>query len=95
MPPHGRAANVKLAPPLHSAPQARSINPANAYSSRSTARGEEGWRLICRESDYRMLPTTARETLLAEIVQSIDRHSGAFDMDYETHLYIARRIDRG
>ena len=49
--------------------------------------------LITR-SDYRMLPTTAREAVLAEIAQSIDRHGGAFDMDFETHLYIARRLDR-
>jgi hypothetical protein len=50
--------------------------------------------LITR-SDYRMLPTTAREAVLAEIAQSIDRHGGAFDMDYETHLYVARRLDHG
>jgi hypothetical protein len=50
--------------------------------------------LITR-SDYRMLPQATREAVLAEIAQSIDRHGGTFDMDYETHLYIARRLDRG
>jgi SAM-dependent methyltransferase len=47
--------------------------------------------LITR-SDYRVLPPTAREAVLAEIAKAIDRHGGAFDMDYETHLYIARRL---
>jgi SAM-dependent methyltransferase len=47
--------------------------------------------LITR-SDYRMLPQATREAVLAEIAQSIDRHGGMFDMDYETHLYIARRL---
>jgi hypothetical protein len=42
-----------------------------------------------------MLPQATREALIAEIVQSIDRQGGTFDMDYETHLYIARRLDRG
>jgi hypothetical protein len=36
----------------------------------------------------------SRERCSATIAQSIDRHGGAFDMDYEAHLYIARRLDR-
>ena len=35
-------------------------------------------------SDYRMLPQATREAVLAEIAQSIDRHGGTFDMDYES-----------
>ena len=50
---------------------------------------------LTTRSDYRMLPQATREALIAEIVQSIDRQGGTFDMDYETHLYIARRLDRG
>jgi SAM-dependent methyltransferase len=35
-----------------------------------------------------------RDVLLADIAQAINTHGGQFDVDYETHLYIARRIDR-
>jgi hypothetical protein len=31
------------------------------------------------------------DELLREIAQAIDDHGGQFDVDYETHLYIARR----
>jgi hypothetical protein len=40
-------------------------------------------------------PDALTEDVLAEIAQAIDRHGGAFDMDYETHLYLARRLDGG
>jgi SAM-dependent methyltransferase len=48
---------------------------------------------LVTRSDYRMLPPAAREAVLGELAQAIDRHGGAFDMDYETHLYVARRLD--
>ena len=41
-----------------------------------------------------MMEATKRAELLADIAQAIDSHGGQFDMDYETHLYIARRVDR-
>lgn len=50
---------------------------------------------LVTRSDHRMLPPAAREAVLAEIAQAIDRQGGAFVMDYETHLYIARRLGRG
>jgi hypothetical protein len=41
-----------------------------------------------------MLTPSTREALLGEIAEAIDGHGGEFEMDYETHLYIARRLDR-
>jgi hypothetical protein len=32
------------------------------------------------------------DQLLGEITQAIDDHGGQFDVAYETHLYIARRL---
>ncbi|WP_407113138.1 hypothetical protein [Bradyrhizobium sp. LMG 9283] len=40
-----------------------------------------------------MLTPTIREELLGEISKAIDAHGGELELDYETHLYIARRID--
>jgi SAM-dependent methyltransferase len=45
-------------------------------------------------SDVRMLTPSTREALLGEMAEAIDGHGGEFEMDYETHLYIARRLDR-
>jgi hypothetical protein len=45
-------------------------------------------------SDHRMLAPAKREELLGEIAKAIDGHGGEFDVDYETHLYMARRHDR-
>ncbi len=42
-----------------------------------------------------MMEPAKRDELLAEIAQAIDGHGGRFEVDYETHLYIARRADRG
>lgn len=39
-----------------------------------------------------MLTPTTRDELLNDISVAIDRHGGEFEMDYETHLYMARRI---
>jgi SAM-dependent methyltransferase len=41
-------------------------------------------------SDLRMLAQAKREALLEEIATAIDDQGGAFEVDYETHLYIAR-----
>jgi SAM-dependent methyltransferase len=45
-------------------------------------------------SDLRMLTEATREALLEEIAAAIDDQGGAFEVDYETHLYIAKRLDR-
>jgi hypothetical protein len=42
-------------------------------------------------SDHRMLEPAKLDQLLREIAQAIDDHGGRFELDYETHLYIARR----
>jgi len=41
-----------------------------------------------------MMEPAKRDELLADIAQAINSHGGQFDVDYETHLYIARRVDR-
>jgi ubiquinone/menaquinone biosynthesis C-methylase UbiE len=46
------------------------------------------------KSDHRMMEPARRDALLADIAQAIDSLGGQFDVDYETHLYIARRLDR-
>ena len=42
-----------------------------------------------------MLAPATREARLDEIANAIDAQGGAFEMDYETHLYMARRAQRG
>ena len=42
-------------------------------------------------SDIRMLAAAKREALLEEIAAAIDDQGGAFEVDYETHLYMAHR----
>jgi SAM-dependent methyltransferase len=42
-------------------------------------------------SDVRMLTPSKREELLGDISKAIDVHGEEFDVDYEAHLYIARR----
>ena len=39
-----------------------------------------------------MLAPATREELLGEIAKAVDGQGGSFDVDYETHLYIARRV---
>jgi len=39
-----------------------------------------------------MLTPTMREELLDEFSRAIDVWGGEFEVDYETHLYIARRL---
>src|SRR5258705_3389649 len=39
-----------------------------------------------------MLAPAAREELLGEIAKAVDGQGGGFNVDYETHLYIARRV---
>jgi SAM-dependent methyltransferase len=43
-------------------------------------------------SDIRMLTANLREELLNDISKAIESHGGEFEVDYETHLYMARRI---
>ena len=40
-----------------------------------------------------MMEPAKRDGLLADIGQAINSRGGRFDVDYETHLYIARRAD--
>jgi len=42
-------------------------------------------------SDHRMMERATLDQLLREIAQAIEDHGGRFEVDYETHLYMARR----
>ena len=42
-----------------------------------------------------MLAPATRDQLLFDIAKAVDDRGADFEVDYETHLYIARRIDRG
>jgi hypothetical protein len=46
-------------------------------------------------SDVRMLAPATRDELLGEIAKAIDARGADVDVDYETHLYMARRANRG
>jgi SAM-dependent methyltransferase len=45
-------------------------------------------------SELRMLESAKREEMLGEVAKAVDDHGGTLAVDYETHLYIARRLDR-
>ena len=44
-------------------------------------------------SELRMLESPKREELLDEVAKAIDDHGGWLTVDYETHLYLARRLN--
>lgn len=44
-------------------------------------------------SDIRMLTPTTRDELINDLCKAIDHHEGEFDVDYQTHLYMARRVE--
>jgi SAM-dependent methyltransferase len=48
---------------------------------------------LSTRSDVRMLAPETRKDLLDEIEKAIDGQGGGLDVDYETHLYIAHRIE--
>ena len=41
-----------------------------------------------------MMETSQREGIIDEIAKVIDDEGGTLTVDYETHLYIARRLNR-
>jgi len=45
-------------------------------------------------SEYVMMEPAKREEMLGEIAKAIDDQGGQLTLDYETHLYIARRLNR-
>ena len=46
------------------------------------------------KSELRMLEPGKREEMLREIAEAVEDHGGAFAVDTETHLYMARRLDQ-
>jgi SAM-dependent methyltransferase len=49
--------------------------------------------LLRTRSDHRLLEPAKREQLLGEIGKAINGRGEPFEVDYETHLYIAQRLD--
>jgi SAM-dependent methyltransferase len=47
------------------------------------------------KSEHQMQESAKREEMLGEIGRAIDEHGGEVTLDYETHLYIARRLGFG
>ena len=47
--------------------------------------------LLRTRSDCQMLEAAARDALTAAVAETIEAHGGAFEADYEAHLYMARR----
>ena len=45
------------------------------------------------KSEHRMMEFAKREEMLREIAEAIDDQGGEVTLDYETHLYVARRLD--
>ncbi|WP_414124620.1 hypothetical protein [Rhizobium sp. BR 317] len=43
-------------------------------------------------SSYRLLADDRREALLAAIAEVIAAYGGEFELRYETHLYMAKRL---
>jgi hypothetical protein len=41
-----------------------------------------------------MMGSAKREEVLGEVARAIDDHGGKLTLDYETHLYMARRLER-
>lgn len=44
-------------------------------------------------SDHQLIEPAKLEALLDDIADAIDGHGGQFEIDYETHLYVAHRVD--
>jgi len=49
---------------------------------------------LCTRSEYVLMEPAKREEMLGEIAKAIDDQGGELTLDYETHLYIARRQNR-
>jgi SAM-dependent methyltransferase len=53
----------------------------------------EGWLdLLNTHSDHRLLPEARRLVLLDGVAEVLNRRGGAFEMAYETQLYLARTL---
>ena len=57
----------------------------------SVAYSVEGWLdLLNTHSDHRLLPEARRSALLDRVAEALNGRGGAFEMAYETQLYLAR-----
>ena len=59
----------------------------------SVAYSVEGWLdLLNTHSDHRLLPEARRSSLLNAVAEALNRRGGAFEMAYETQLYLTRAL---
>jgi SAM-dependent methyltransferase len=59
----------------------------------SVAYSVEGWLdLLNTHSDHRLLPEARRLALLDAVAEALNRRGGAFEMAYETQLYLAHAL---
>jgi SAM-dependent methyltransferase len=59
----------------------------------SVAYNVEGWLdLLNTHSDHRLLPEARRMALLDRVAEALNGRGGAFEMAYETQLYLARAL---
>jgi SAM-dependent methyltransferase len=63
---------------------------AYAWSHSHTAESFTG--LLTTLSDVRMLAPARRDGLLRGVAAAVEDYGGAFDLAYETHLYLAKRL---
>jgi hypothetical protein len=59
----------------------------------SVAYSVEGWLdLLNTHSDHRLLPEARRLALLGAVAEALNGRGGAFEMGYETQLYLTRAL---
>ena len=62
------------------------------YPSHREYTVEEYVQLLQTQSDHRMLPPDRRDHLLQGVADVIQAAGGGFGMEYDTHLYFAKRL---
>ncbi|MFC1432797.1 trans-aconitate 2-methyltransferase [Streptacidiphilus sp. N1-3] len=65
-----------------------------SYPARHTFTRDRYLDLLASISAYRMLPESWRVPLFADIARTVDDRGGSFELEVETHLYLARTSDR-
>ena len=63
-----------------------------SYAWRRTFSAQAYVDYLSAVSRYRLIDEARRESLFADVAQAIEAHGGSFDLPFETHLYVARRM---
>jgi SAM-dependent methyltransferase len=62
-----------------------------AYSWRWKHTAESYTAFLGTKSDHRLMDQALREAILSDVARAIEAHGGAVEMDWEAHLYWARK----